>query len=242
MRFNTSAASTVAHQYMANSANLQSALGDYLKDACGGLENAYKETLGTGTNVNTLLSGGQFVNRTALALDQVETLNTSTRWMDQYLELKMINYMLFTQNVFITFMPYGKVTQVDSADLTDFEESACASNFLSWGWGDYLGPGMARLRWYKPTSRVMGDKNGAGSLSKSEKPPGVNLTAIAELKQVTDGEDYTFSVAQVIESSVRNFIQHDFSDDGVEDFSNDIVDRYENTLGDPNGIYTAPQL
>lgn len=65
----------------------------------------------------------------------------------------MINYMWYTQNVFITFMPYGKVTQVDTSDATDFDESACASNFKAkepdivicntddWGWGDYLGPG-----------------------------------------------------------------------------------------------------
>ena len=85
----------------------------------------------------------------------------------------MINYMLF--NFFITFMPHGKVTQVDSADLTDFDEKAGVPNFLSrendivvcntddWGWGDSLGPGMARLSWYNPTSRANGDKTEPGS-------------------------------------------------------------------------------
>ena len=70
----------------------------------------------------------------------------------------------------------------------------------------------------------------------------MNLTAITELKKVTDGEDYTFSAAQVIASSVRNFIQHGFSDNGVADFSSDIVSHYENTLDDPTGVYAASQL
>ena len=54
MKSNTSTAAIVAHQYKASFASLQSATGDYLKDTRSGFENAYKETLETGTNIDTL--------------------------------------------------------------------------------------------------------------------------------------------------------------------------------------------
>ena len=62
----------------------------------------------------------------------------------------------------LTFYQDGQIQQVDSKDMTTFDESSCASNFLAnepdlvvcntdnYGWGSYLGPGMARLTWLNP--------------------------------------------------------------------------------------------
>ena len=92
-------------QYADNAADLASTLGIYVGGLRTHLENIYTGILANGTNITSLLSHGNFVNRTALNLDCNECLPASQRWIEQYLSLKMINYIWWTQNVFITFMP-----------------------------------------------------------------------------------------------------------------------------------------
>ena len=250
---NRTTPSTSARQYAFNAANLSATLGDYVTTSRTGLENLYHDTLDTGTKIVDLLSGGQFLNRTALQLDEVQRLQASQRWLDQFMDLKMINYMWYAQNVFITFMPYGKVTQVDTSDATDFDESACVSNFKTkepdivicntddWGWGDYLGPGMARLTWYNPANGKKGNKNGAGSLKMFDMPPGVDLSNIGSLKNVIDGSGFSFNASAVIESSVRGWIQNGFNHDGLESTSRGILDDLTNIPDTESGQIQADQ-
>ncbi len=92
-------------QFADNAADLASTLGIYTGGLRTHLENAYTGIFTNGTNITSLLSHGNFVNRTVLNLDCNDCLPASQNWMEQYLALKMINYMWWTQNVFITFMP-----------------------------------------------------------------------------------------------------------------------------------------
>ena len=93
------------HQFADNAAELSSTLGIYTGALRTHLENTYTGIFSNGSNVTSLLSHGNFVNRTVLNLDCNECLPSSQRWIEQYLALKMINYIWWTQNVFITFMP-----------------------------------------------------------------------------------------------------------------------------------------
>ena len=102
---NQNAPAAPDHQFADNAADLASTLGIYTGGLRTHLENTYTGVFSNGSNITTLLSGGNFVNRTLLNLDCNECLPASQRWMEQYLALKMINYIWWTQNVFITFMP-----------------------------------------------------------------------------------------------------------------------------------------
>lgn len=160
--------------------------------------------------------------------------------MDQFMELKMINYMWYTQNVFITFMPYGKVTQVDTSDATDFDESACASNFKAkepdivicntddWGWGDYLGPGNGPADLVQSCQWQEGQHKWCRISENVRHAPGVDLSNIRSLKNVTDGSGFSFNASAVIESSVRGWIQNGFKHDGLESTSRGILDHFTN--------------
>ncbi|MCJ1271913.1 hypothetical protein MMC22_011818 [Lobaria immixta] len=190
-------------QFAANQANISSFLGNYVRQTRQSLETAYANIFDNGANVTTLLQGRSLVNRTALNLDCSNCIAESQGWMELYLTLKMINYMWWTQGVFVTFMPYGKVLQVDTKDkVVDFDESSCASNFLpqdsltvchtdDWGWGSFLGPGMARLTWNNPDC---------------SSPSVLNLTCT---------NTYTFNFRDAIESSVRGWIKGGYLYDGV---------------------------
>lgn len=91
-------------QFAANQANISSFLGNYVKQTRQNLKTAYASIFENGANVTTLLHGGSLVNRTALNLDCNSCIAESQGWMELYLAL-MINYMWWTQDVFITFMP-----------------------------------------------------------------------------------------------------------------------------------------
>ena len=237
-------------QYAINNGNLSSFLGDYITSSRYDLVDNYNSTLQTGTNLVDLLSGGKFLDRSALQLDDPDRLKASQLWMNQFLELKMINYMWYTQNVFITFMPYGKVTQVDSSDDTDFDESACASNFKKddeadivvcntddYGWNEFLGPGMARLTWYNSENEVLGNSQNDGSLKMSDKAPGADTDMIGDsLKNFTNQNSYNFSPAAVIESSMRAWIRGGFNNDDIESTSRSIVSNMNNN-GDAAAQY-----
>ncbi len=104
-QINKPGAQTPDPQFADNSADLASTLGVYVGGVRTHVENAYTGIFTDGTNITSLLSHGSFVNRTDLNLDCNKCLPASQRWMEQYLALKMINYIWWTQNVFITFMP-----------------------------------------------------------------------------------------------------------------------------------------
>ena len=155
--------------------------------------------------------------------------------MEQYISLKMIGWQWWQQNAFITFMPYGNITQVDTYETTTFTESDCASNFLNnpddkiltvcntddYGWDGYLGPGMARLNWYWPSdpATVKVDANGYGKLNISYGPPGYNssnaILNTTGAANTSDNNRYSFAPADVIQSSLRGWIQGGFGFDGV---------------------------
>jgi hypothetical protein len=228
----TSAKTTTAFpdsQYAANQANVSQYLGDYVQSVRHSMEDTYNTIFNDGVNITQLLQGGQAVNRTSLQLDCGDCESKQESWMEQYLSLKTVNNLWWSQNAFITFMPYGNITQVDSYDTVQFSESDCASGFLNnpddkvltvcntddYGWGDYLGPGMARLNWYWPSDPATKevDKNGYGKLNISYGPPGYNSSNA--VFNTTGASTYKFSPTDVIQSSLRGWIQGGFGFDGV---------------------------
>lgn len=135
--------------------------------------------------------------------------------------------MWWTQDVFINFMPYGKVLQVDTKDkAVDFDESSCASNFLphdsltvchtdDWGWGSFLGPGMARLTWYNPDKVSRSKPNDDGSMTIANPAPGANSSSPTSVLNLNGTSPYTFNFRDAIESSVRGWIKGGYLYDGV---------------------------
>ena len=221
-------------QYATNQANTSQFLGDYVGSVRTAIEQSYTQIFDNGTNITQLVQGGQLVNRTTLNIDCDTCVPKQEGWMEQFLSLKMINQVWWQQNAFITFMPYGNITQLDTFKPTTFTESDCVSGFLNnpddkaltvcdtndYGWDGFLGPGMARLNWYNPQdpNTVKVSSNGYGKLNISMGPPGFNSTS--GVLNTTGDSTYTLKAVDVVQSSLRGWIQGGFQFDGVQNQAN----------------------
>ena len=222
-------------QYTANQAETSNYLGDYVKAVRSSVEQLYSDIFNLDVDsepelkIYKMMLNGAAVNRTDLNIDCSDCVTHNEGWMEQFLTLKMINWIWRQQSAFITFMPYGTVVQVDTGEETTFDESACVNNFLKteedklltichtddFGWGDYLRAGMARLNWYNPKDpkTVKMDKNGYGILDLSHGPPGYNSTDA--VLNTTGVGSYTFKAVDAVESSLRGFVKGGFDYEGV---------------------------
>ena len=214
-------------------------LGNFVMGTRDGLMDSYQDIFSLGYNITDIMRGGAFVNRTDLAIDNSPAIENSINYMDQYLAIKSLNQAYWAQNVFVTYIPYGKVVQVGVTDndgtqeTTNFDESACASNFMSdgdektltichtdeWDLGS-LPAGMARLTWFDPSDEdtdINSEQNGKVTLTRGA--PGFDQKTKFN---ATGGDGWEFNVADIVKSSVQSFATKGFGYDPGNFFPQDI--------------------
>ena len=227
-----------------NSADLSNELNSVLGSLQYTVEQWHIATLSQGTNFTTIAHGGAFADPSIV---EFNTKNTSAAaaWLQQYITVKMINHAWWSENVYISYMPYGKVKKQDgSGQYQDFDESQCAANFLGKTGTVVLcntddlvksapstfkhGAGMARLTWYDSNP----DKLSAGiclpaghegqmthtSLNLQAAPPGWAQNP----SYATGDGNYTFSTNDVLMSSVASWIKGGYNYNYAEQQTNQL--------------------
>ena len=211
-------------QFADSDAQLGVTFGNYTNQMRTQLQHIHDSIFTGGENVTDLLKGGTYVDRAKLNVDCDDCIPKAQAWLEQLLTLKMINYMWLKQNVFVTYMPYGKIIQLDTLEQTDFTVDACYSNFLSRDDEKDLVAcmpnGMARLTYYNPANASTSKPDPDGSVNLNGMPPG------ADKKQSynsTDAVSVGFNASFAASSSVAGFYEGGLGYDAISSLSSLII-------------------
>ena len=188
------------------------------------LQNIHTSIFSRGDNVSTLLQGGTYVDRTVLNVDCDDCIPKAQAWLEQLLTLKMINYMWIKQNIFVTYMPYGEIIQLDTLEHTNFTIDACYSNFKSRhdekDLVSCMPAGMARLTYYNPANSSSTKPDPDGSVNLNGMPPGADKV---ESYNSTEAVSVNFDPSSAAFSSAAGYIQGGLGYDAVTDLSSSIL-------------------
>ncbi len=220
----TSASPPPDPQFAQSDVDLGVVFGNYTNSMRTQLQVIHTSIFNRGDNITTLLHGGTYVDRTMLNIDCDGCIPKAQAWLEQMLTLKMINYMWIKQNVFVTYMPYGPIIQLDTLEQTDFTIDACYSSFKSRNDEKNLVAcmpnGMARLTYYNPAKSSVTDPDPDGSVNLNGMPPGTDND---RFYNNTEALSVSFDPSSAALSSVDGFRAHELGYDVIADYSNNIL-------------------
>ena len=197
------------------------------------LEGIHTSLFNRGDNITRLLHGGTYVDRTVLNIDCNDCIPKAQAWLEQMLTLKMINYMWYEQNVFVTYMPYGKIIQLDTLEQTDFDIDACYSNFKSRDDEKKIVAcmpgGMARLTYYNPANSSATKPDPDGSVNLNGMPPGADGNSSYNS---TEAVSVDFEPSWAASSSAAGFISNGLGYDILLTLSSNILSGTDWNEGD----------
>ena len=221
-------------QFAQSDADLGVVFGNYTRLMRTQMQDIHTSIFFRGDNVSTLLHGGTYVDRTVLNIDCDDCIPKAQAWLEQLLTLKMINYMWIKQNVFVTYMPYGKIIQLDTLDQTDFDIDACYSNFKTRDDEKNLvacmPAGMARLTYYNPANASTSDPDPDGSVNLNGMPPGADSDSAYNS---TDAVSVNFDPSSAASSSAGGYIEGGLGYDAITSLTSTILS---------GGTYAADSL
>jgi hypothetical protein len=214
-------------QFAQSAADLGVVFGNYTNQMRTQLQDTHTNLFHDGVGIKELIRGGTYVDRTDLNIDCNDCIPKAQAWLEQLLVLKMIDYMWKWENVFVTFMPYGKIIQLDSMEQTDFTIDACYSDFKSGknahedakltactDWG------MARLTFYNPANASTTRPDDDGSVNLLGFPPGAEADSQYNSTQALG---ITFQPSWAAQSAADGLMQHGLGYNVMEDLSNSIT-------------------
>lgn len=211
-------------QFAKSDADLGVVFGNYTNSMRTQLQNIHNSIFTGGNGLLDLVRNGAFVDRSVLNIDCDDCIPKAQAWLEQMLTLKMINYMWLKQNVFVTFMPYGKIIQLDTLKQDDFTIDACYSNFLSLdGEKDIVAcmpGGMARLTYYNPANASTTEPDPDGSVNLNGLPPGANKDT---KYNTTEALSVSFSPSSAAISSVQGYLTHGQTYDAITGLSDELL-------------------
>ena len=219
-------------QFAKSDADLGVVFGNYTHLMRTQLQNIHTSIFSRGENVSTLLQGGTYVDRTVLNVDCDDCIPKAQAWLEQLLTLKMINYMWIKQNVFVTYMPYGEIIQLDTLEHTDFTIDACYSNFKSRddekNLVSCMPGGMARLTYYNPANSSSTSPDPDGSVNLNGMPPGAD---IKESYNSTEAVSVNFDPSSAAFSSAWGYMEGGLGYDAVTALSSTILSGSPGDVG-----------
>lgn len=203
-------------QFAESDAQLGVVFGKYANQMRTQLQKIHSSIFTAGENVTSLLSEGAYVDRTALNVDCSDCIPKAQAWLEQLLTLKMINYMWLRQNVFVTYMPYGTVIQLDTLEQTEFTGRDCHDNFLSRDDEKHLvacmPKGMGRLTYYNPALASTTEPDPDGSVKLNGMPPGADKE---QSYNSTEAISVGFKSTSAVISSVAGFFEGGLGYDAI---------------------------
>lgn len=218
-------------QFAKSDGDLGVVFGNYTNGMRTQLQNIHTSIFTGGNGLLDLLRGGTFIDRSALNVDCDGCIPKAQAWLEQMMTLKMINYMWLRQNVFVTYMPYGKIIQLDSLEQTDFTIDSCYSNFLKDGEKHIVAcmpGGMARLTYYNPANASWTEPDPDGKVNLSGMPPGADKDTSYNS---TAAVSVNFSPTSAAISSVAGFLVGGQNYDAITSLSNSVLSGdYEENL------------
>lgn len=211
-------------QFAQSDADLGVVFGNYTNSMRTQLQNIHNSIFTGGDGFLKLVQDGTFVDRSLLNINCDDCIPKAQAWLEQMLTLKMINYMWLKQNVFVTFMPYGKIIQLDTLEQTDFTIDACYSNFLTRDEEKNIvacmPDGMARLTYYNPANASTTKPDPDGSVNLNGMPPGADKDT---RYNSTEAVSVNFSPSSAAISSVQGYLTHGQGYDAVTALSDDLL-------------------
>lgn len=211
-------------QFARSDAELGVVFGKYTNLIRSQLEDGHTAIFSQGTDIINLLRNGTYVDRTVLNVDCDDCVPKAQAWLEQFLTLKMINYMWIKQNVFVTYMPYGKIIQLDTLKQTNFDIDACYSHFKSRHDEKNLvacmPAGMARLTYYNPANASTTHPDPDGSVNLNGMPPGSDKDSSYNS---TEAVSVDFDSSWAAFSSVSGYLEHGLGYDAMFQLSGNIL-------------------
>ena len=92
------------------------------------LQNFHKSIFMQGDYYGDILSGGSFADRSRLGLDDDDAVTNAQHALEDFTLSRMINSIWYNNNVFIVYMPYGKVaasTESVNRTFATWNQASC---------------------------------------------------------------------------------------------------------------------